>query len=275
MSVIMGVFNGAKTLETAIASIEAQSYESWELVICDDASTDATAQILAEVRDRLGPARCTTLSNRTNLGLAASLNRCLAASRGTLIARMDADDMSVGNRLQVQVDFLLEHPDIGLVGTAMQRFDDEGLNVILLPPELLVDRHFFEKHHGVPFAHATVVVRKEVLAKAGNYSVSWRTRRAEDLDLWFKVLGLGVVGANLEDPLYLVREDHDAVRRRTFASRVGGYVTRIRGLRRLGCGPLPYIHATVALVIKTLLPYRILDAHRAWQKRRWLSSQDG
>ena len=108
VSVIMGVFNSEKTLVTAIESVLSQTYRNWEFIICDDGSSDGSSQILAEYQQR--NSRIRVLRNENNIGLAASLNRCLAFVNGEYIARMDSDDISLPDRFKRQVDYLETHP---------------------------------------------------------------------------------------------------------------------------------------------------------------------
>ena len=90
VSIIMGVYNGADALSQAIDSIIAQTYTHWELIACDDSSTDDTPKILFDYAKR--DSRIVVIHNEKNCGLAASLNHCLKYVRGTYIARMDCDD---------------------------------------------------------------------------------------------------------------------------------------------------------------------------------------
>jgi len=113
VTVLMGVYNGELFVRDAIDSILAQSYRDFELLVVDDGSTDTTPAILASYDD----SRLRVLRNEENIGLTRSLNRGLRAARGGLIARQDADDLSLPNRLARQVTFLESHPDVVLLGT--------------------------------------------------------------------------------------------------------------------------------------------------------------
>ena len=105
VSVLMSVYNGAPTLEKAAASVLAQTYRDLELILCDDASTDDTWRIMQRIAAQ--DARVTIFQNKTNLGLGASLNECLARAQGAYIARQDADDVSDSDRIERTMDFLL------------------------------------------------------------------------------------------------------------------------------------------------------------------------
>ena len=105
VSVIMGIYNCERTLAESIESILSQSYKNWELILCDDASTDGTLRIAKQYAAHYSD--CIKLiQNKTNKRLAASLNHCLSHATGDYIARQDGDDLSFPRRLEKQVAFL-------------------------------------------------------------------------------------------------------------------------------------------------------------------------
>lgn len=267
ISVIMAVRNCEKTLRSAIESINEQTYANWELVVCDDASTDSTRAVLDELVAEIGAERFVVLMNETNRKLAYSLNRCLESASGRYIARMDGDDSCEPDRFERQMHYLREHPDVDLVGTAMRRFNDLGLGGIVYPASEAPDRWTMSRSTRAPFCHGTVLAKRSVFETVGNYTVSWRTERGQDTDLWLKFFAAGLTGRNLRDPLYRVREDAAAVRRRTPRARFGEFVTRVTGYRTLKYPPLAYVRATVELS-KVLVPYRLVDAYASHSARR-------
>lgn len=261
VSILLATYNCEATIEAAIGSISSQTYSNWELVVCDDGSTDRTYEILLEVLAGLGPGRSVLLRNTENRKLAYSLNRCLAAASGELMARMDGDDLSEPDRLERQVKYLLDHPEVDLVGTGMRRFNEHGLGEVVYPATPEPDRWTLGRSMKAPFFHATIMARRPVFDKVGNYTVVRRTVRVEDVDLWFKFFKAGFIGRNLPEPLYLVREDAAAIRRRTPKTRLAGFATRMIGNWSLGYPPSAYIRATVGL-LKIFVPYRVFDWHR-------------
>ena len=122
VSVIMSVYNGDRFLRTAIDSVLAQTFGDWELIVIDDASTDSTPDILATYRDP----RIRILRNERNSKQAVCLNRAIAAASGRYIACLDADDVSLPDRLAVQVSYLETHPDVTLVASAAHFIDEGG-----------------------------------------------------------------------------------------------------------------------------------------------------
>ena len=163
VSIIMGVYNGVNTLEEAIESIINQTYSNWELVVCDDQSTDESLNILKKYA--LKDNRIKVITNPQNSGLAASLNQCLKYVSGTYIARMDADDLSVPERLEKQVRFLEEHPEINLVGTEMQEFSEKGYGEIVRNKK---NPTIYDVPKGAPFCHATIMIRTQTMKKLGD-----------------------------------------------------------------------------------------------------------
>ena len=160
--------------------------------------------------------------------------------------------------------FLEQHPEVDLVGTAMQRFDATGLADVVAPPAV-PDR--WSLRNGVPFCHATIVARAHVFSDVGNYTVSRRAERNEDLDLWFRFYAEGMTGRNLVEPLYLVREDLSAIRRRTLRNRLNVMRTTVAGYARLGY-PLHWYVRPVLSLGKALVPAKATLAYRGYQKRR-------
>lgn len=265
ISVLMGIRNCAATLPAAIDSIIAQTYENWELIMCDDASSDETYNV-AMGYACLYPDKMKVLKNETNRYLAYSLNKCLQLAEGEYIARMDGDDLSAPERFERQIAFLQAHPDIDLVGTAMQRFsDDGGLADVAAKPER-PDRYTLR--NTIPFNHATILTYKRVYDALGGYTVCKRTNRAQDYDLWFRFYAEGFSGANLQDALYFVREDLAAIKRRTLSVRMNALKTTYIGYSLLGYPKHWLVRPTLSAIGKSLIPSKAMLTYRNYQKRR-------
>ena len=144
--------------------------------------------------------------------MAYTLNHCLEYAKGEYVARMDGDDISTPERLEKQVEFLHGHKEYQLVGTVMQRFNDDGLADVEGKEEF---PNKYSMLKGPPFNHATILTYKYVYDALGGYTVAKRTERGQDYDLWFKFFTKGYSGYNMQEPLYLVREDMAAIKRRT------------------------------------------------------------
>ena len=256
----MGVYNCEDTLAEAIDSVLAQTYENWELILCDDASTDGTYTIAQLYKARY-PQKIILIRNEVNSRLAFSLNRCLAHATGEFVARMDGDDRSLPERFEKQVAFLREHEDVDIVGTAMQRFDDTGNKGRIVVSPAAPDR--LTPYRSNVFQHATVLGRKEVFEALHGYTVLPRTERGQDMDLWFRFLQAGYKGANLPDVLYMVRENEQAIRRRTFHTRWINFQTTVYGYRLLNY-PWHWYWKPIVGLLKCIVPTKVM----LWYRRR-------
>lgn len=266
ITLISGIYNCADTLPQAIESILAQTYVDWEWVLCDDCSTDNTYEVAREYADKY-PDRIILLRNEKNMRLAYSLNRCLQIASGYYIARMDGDDLSAPDRFEKQIEFLQKHQDIQVVGTAMQQFNDVDGNIRLITkPEYVKDKYIM--HKCIPFNHATIMTYKSVYDVLGGYTVADRTKRGQDYDLWFRFLYSGFTGANINEPLYFVREDINAIKRRTFKVRWANWETTKFGYKLLGY-PKSWLYEEFCInLAKSLTPHNIQLLYRKYQKKR-------
>jgi hypothetical protein len=231
VSVIMAVRDGGVFLAEAIASIRAQSYHDWELIVVDDGSTDgsdAVLQAAARSESRLRVIR------QEQLGLVAALNRAVSVACGKYLARMDADDRAQPERLGRQRAFMAAHTEVGVLGTAVRRIGaargvwqrpvhDADLRAALL----------FE----APFAHPTVMMRRSVWEAAAGEGYREDFRAAEDIDLWER-LAPHTKFANLTEPLldYRVHPGQVTAVATDTMARNGARVRR-RWLQQLGLEP--------------------------------------
>ena len=124
VSVLMGIYNCASTLQEALNSLYAQTYQDFEIILCDDGSKDNTYELALENQKQHN--NIVLLKNPHNMGLNQTLNNCLAVAKGEYIARMDGDDISLPSRFEKQVKFLDEHPEYAVVSAPMIYFDENG-----------------------------------------------------------------------------------------------------------------------------------------------------
>jgi Glycosyl transferase family 2 len=182
ISVVMSVYNGDRYLAEAVESILNQSFGDFEFIVIDDGSTDRSAFLLAEYR-RSDPR--VQVHHQANRGLVESLNRGCGLARGKYIARMDADDIAVSDRFMRQVDFMERHPEVGVVGGAVEFINGDGrsLGISALPTE---DRKIKAGLlHNCVIVHPTVLMRREAVLSLGAYRKI--VVDAEDYDLWLRV----------------------------------------------------------------------------------------
>lgn len=183
VSVVMCVFNTEKYVKRAIESILHQTLQNFEFIIVNDASKDLTSTIvqLYAKRDK----RIRLINNDRNLKIAHSLNRGVSYAKADLIARMDADDISLPERLETQYAFLKQHPNIAIVGTNISVTDDKEKEVWKreYPTESKEIKKIIFRY--APFAHPTVMFRKKVFEELGGYDP--KMIPCEDIDFWFRI----------------------------------------------------------------------------------------
>ena len=155
VSVLMSVRDGAPWVREAVESVLAQTAPDLELIVIDDGSTDATTDVLASFRDsRL------RVERQPPAGLTRALNRARGLARAPLLARLDADDLALPERLARQRAFLDSHPEVGLLGTGAREVDASGREVgIMSPPEgdAALRRALIREN---PFVHSSVMMRR-------------------------------------------------------------------------------------------------------------------
>ena len=254
ISVISGIYNCADTLPEAIESILAQTVTDWEWVLCDDASADDTYAVAKEYADK-HPSKFVLLRNEQNMGLNYTLNKCLAETQGKYIARMDGDDVCASNRFAEELRCLEENPDIAIVSTDMEFFDETGIWGKISHPAFPQNKDFLS---GSPFCHAPCMVRREAYEAVDGYSVDKKLLRVEDYHLWIKMYAKGFKGHNISKALYQMRDDRNAYSRRKFRYRLNEAYVKLLAVRELN---LPFYTVIYALrpIIVGLLPKKLYD----------------
>ena len=248
ISVIMGIYNCASTLVEALDSLYAQTYQGFKIILCEDGSTDDTydvAQRYASQHDNI-----ILIRNERNMGLNYTLNRCLERADTEYVARMDGDDISLPERFEKEISFLDEHPEYDIVSSPMIYFDEHGdykVGVANGEPDKL------SFVFGSPFCHAPSMIRTAVIKKVGGYSVEKKLLRIEDYHLWTKIYVAGHKGFNISIPLYKMRDDRFAAKRRTFQARLNSTRARLRAYKELGI-PWRYYPCAFLPVLIGFLP---------------------
>lgn len=177
ITVLMPVYNSAAFLSEAIESILNQTFKSFEFLIIDDCSTDTSLSIIKSFSDK----RIRVIQNNRNLGISTSLNLGIAMARGEVIARMDADDISSPDRLSVQYDFIMNHPDVGMVA-CWARVINEAKELIRTD-EFKPEYYYYNTTFICWIYHPTVLYRKDVIRSLGGYTVLY----SEDFELFWKL----------------------------------------------------------------------------------------
>lgn len=250
VSIIMGIYNCADTLNEAIDSIIEQTYSNWEFIMCDDGSSDNTYEVAKEYVDKF-PEKFILLKNDKNLGLNQTLNNCLRVATGDYIARMDGDDVSLPTRLEKEVEFLNNHLEFAIVSTPMIMFDETGDWGRTQEP--ISEPQITDFVYHTPFhCHAPCMIRKEAYLAVDGYTVDPKLLRFEDCNLWFKLYGKGYRGYNLLEPLYKMRDGKDAMARRDAKTRMRGVYVLYTGFKLVNM-PKKYYGALIVEFIKCLV----------------------
>lgn len=213
VSVVMPVYNAAETLDRAIQSISDQSFDNFEFIIVDDGSRDSSPEIIrqwTQQDSRINPVF------RNHYGMVPALNCGIQKARGQYIARMDADDISLPNRLRRQAEFLDQYLEIGIVSCLVEHLGDgkkqqgyaryvNWINSLISHQDISLNR-FIES----PLAHPSVMFRRELIERHGGYR---NGDFPEDYELWLRWLEQGVQMAKLSEVLLQWRDQSDRLSR--------------------------------------------------------------
>ena len=197
VSVLMPVYKTAPYLSEAMDSMLHQTFKDYELIVLDDCSPDNAEEIL----DAYDDSRIVRYKGENNVGLSNVLNVGIEMARGKYIARMDSDDISLPNRLQIQVDYLEAHSEIDLVSVGMRLFGaKESVWIRERNPEKVKIEALFHS----PVLHASSMWRKDSFERQG---LRFRQEMvpAEDYDLWTRAMLKGLKLVNLPEVLYEYR----------------------------------------------------------------------
>ena len=245
ISIIMGIYNCADTLSEVIDSILNQTYTDWQMIMCDDGSSDNTYKVANSYVAKY-PKKFVLIKNECNQGLNYTLNHCLKYADGEFIARMDGDDISMPTRFEEELRAFKEHPDISIVSTQMLYFDENGV-FGKSNNDGYVKKESFPK--GTPFCHAPCMVKKEAFDAVKGYAVSKHLLRMEDYDLWTRMYEQGYKGYNIGKPLYKMRDDRNAVKRRKYKFRINEAYVIYKAVRNLKLQKKDYLYVLRPLVL--------------------------
>jgi glycosyltransferase EpsE len=245
ISVIMGVYNGENSVQRAIDSIVQQSFKDWEFIICDDASCDETYRVLDlyATDDRIKIIR-----NDQNLGLAASLNKCIENSSAKYLVRQDADDYSYPNRLQVLYDAIKASDEVAVIGSNADLFGADGGvwgEYLLDDP---VEKNWVKRNQII---HATTIMDKFQILTVNGYDS--KAGRMEDYDLWVRLVANGGKIAKIKESLYAVHWDIKDYSRRKMKYRFCEIVISFRAFLLPAC-PWYYLPFVIKPIVVGCIP---------------------
>lgn len=193
----MSVHNGMPYLKESVESIVRQNFKDLEFIIVDDASTDNSWNYLKNLKDK----RIKLIKNKKNLGLATSLNIALKKTRGSFIARMDADDISKLERLNTQLKFMEQNPRVDICGSFVNVIDKNGKIIGKIKKPITDSQIKKELYWLTPLLHPTWFAKKDVFTKLNGYDEKWDY--VEDFDFLIRAKKFRM--ANIPKSLLLFR----------------------------------------------------------------------
>lgn len=229
VSVIVPIYNTpTEWLKVAIESIKAQTYKDLQILLIDDCSTEPdvqkTCQDLEDSDDRIEYYRL-----EENRGISGALNVGLHYSKSEWVFRMDADDIMLPDRIQLQMDYLERNPHVDILGGGLFYLvkQDEGWGYDPNPVNhpSVVDREIGKKSHWF-INHPTVVYKKSKIQEIGGYDESLRGL-PEDYELWCRSLRKGLIIHNLPVPLIFLRLSPKSLSQ-NFNSKVLDFLNKIQ-----------------------------------------------
>lgn len=251
ITVLMGIYNCASTLQEALDSLYDQTFKDFKIILCDDGSKDNTLHIAEENARQHN--NVTVIRNNKNMGLNYTLNHCLKYADTEYVARMDGDDISLPTRFEKEINFLDKHPEYAVVSAPMIYFDENGDFRYGKGKGEVIAKDFVK---GSPICHAPCMARTQVFKEVGGYSVDNRLLRVEDYHLWFKIYATEHKLFMLNECLYKMRDDRNAVARRNWLTRRNEAYVKYIGYKMIGL-PWWYQVYTIIPILKYFTPHFI------------------
>jgi glycosyltransferase involved in cell wall biosynthesis len=255
ISVILPVYNAETFVEDAVRSILNQTYKEFELIIIDDNSKDNSLNIVNELAKE--DKRIIILKNKENLKLSNTLNLGILASKGKYIARMDADDISVSNRFELQLAEFKSNTKLDILGGQIAEFyhDPNKITSHRKVPTTQLEIEKFARRRN-PFNHPAVMYKKTTILRLGLYDIN--AIRIEDYDLWLRALHNQCVCSNLDMVLVHYRSTLNSMKRRkTFISLKNHIQARTKFYSRKYISFIDLCYGISTQIILFLLPTKI------------------
>lgn len=253
VSIIIPLHNAENTIDRCIESIMHQTYKNWEIICCDDCSTDDTISKLKKWKNQ--GVEIKLLENKKNMFAAYSRNRAFSCSNGEYIAQIDDDDYMAFNRLEEQVKFLNEHLEYDFVGSNMIYFDENGEWKKTTSKNIPKLRDFLK---GTQFSNPSVMFRKECIQSIGYYRVAKETKRGQDYDLFMRLYANGYRGYNLDECLTYYYRGKSGYKKTNYRIRYDEFKVRWKNFKSMGLFPIGIVYALRPLIVG-LIPFQWLE----------------
>jgi glycosyltransferase involved in cell wall biosynthesis len=263
VSVVLAVYNCDKYLGEAIASIQSQTYQNWELLVIDDASTDSSADLAA--KHAQADPRIQLLRQSQNSGPMICFNLGIDRAAGKYIARLDADDLMLPERLAKQVAYLEAHPDVGLLGTAFEMIDEQGDVIATCAVSTGTENLKTLLKTKNPILHPSIMMSADCLRAIGAYSEAYPY--AEDYILCIDFAEVSKI-ENIDEVLTRYRILSSSVSRKSLKKQSWD-VLRIRWDKiRAGVHPFSNVLSFWKPLIYLLSPDWLTQYRFAYRERR-------
>lgn len=212
VTVLMPCYNAMPFLIEALESIIHQTYTNLEILCINDGSTDETGEVLERYAKQ--DQRIKVVHNETNLKLIKTLNRGVLLANGEYIARMDADDIAVSDRIQIQIDYFDQHPEIDVVCSASFNMTEEGRVFSENRPRNFTPiGSLYASFMFVPIGHPEVTIKTDLL-RENNFMEEAHAIHTEDYELWARLLRKGHKLVNISEKLHYYRINSQSVSRK-------------------------------------------------------------
>lgn len=258
-SVLMSVYieDKCEYVKLAIDSMLNQTVKPEQYVIVKDGKVNDDIEKLLIEYDKEYPNLFTIVKIKNNSGLANALNEGIKVCRNELVARMDADDISLPERCEKELEMFIDNPNLAVCGCNIDEFYDNKNNIKssrVVPCEYEDIKNFGRKRQ--PFNHPTVMYKKTVIEEVGGYP---DLRRKEDFDLFSRIIVSGAYVRNIDESLYLYRANINNYLRRKSKENMKAALEAYKLHRdRKGCGMFDYIEICTAEIIFHFLPIGIM-----------------
>ena len=260
VSVIMATYNGDFRLKDAIQSILDQSYSNFELVIVNDASKNPKTKTILD--SFTAHPKVKIIENKYNLGLAESLNIAISNSDGNLLVRMDDDDFSHQNRIEILVKAMKEQNYPAVIGSFSNVTDGEKrVGVIKVP----INPNLIDILRSRAVVHPTTILNKSIIQKIGGYLSVPQTLRLEDIDLWCRILEAEEKIINIPYSLLDYYESRSSVSKRSASFRLRELKLKIYWRKRLSLSFLFDFLFISKFLLYIIVPKSIYLCYRHWR----------
>lgn len=208
VSIVMPAYNAEKYIAEAINCILSQSYRNFELIIADDCSTDSTKNVISKIQDE----RIRFYSNEINQGYLKTCNNLFALCKGTLVTFQDADDISNTDRIEKQVNAFVNDTDVDICTTNSFIMDSSGKIIMARKWPVDYQRYRSDPNYNAIICGATIMLKNDLLKKAGFYHEYFNRIGGEDMEWFFRCVCMSIKGIHINEELYSYRVHDSAIR---------------------------------------------------------------